>query len=82
MGVAASLSVSILRNGRLWGLFACHHTEPRHISLERRTGANRAYATDEIGRVHEPGRDFTERAAGMLAVPVSRTPRDFLVFFR
>ncbi|WP_407519538.1 HWE histidine kinase domain-containing protein [Methylobacterium oryzisoli] len=177
MGVAASLSVSILRNGRLWGLFACHHTEPRHISLERRTGAelfgqmfswilesrerevvaaqealsrethnrlmtamasggagldglavfaeelsgivacdglglwvngvitlqgmtptqeeftglvrflnrtaaSQVYATDEIGRFHEPGRDFTERAAGMLAVPVSRTPRDFLVFFR
>ena len=39
MGVAASMSVSILRNGRLWGLFACHHTEPRHISLERRTAA-------------------------------------------
>src|SRR5204862_503812 len=39
MGVAASLSVSILRDGRLWGLFACHHTEPRHISLERRTAA-------------------------------------------
>ncbi|MCJ2064733.1 GAF domain-containing protein [Methylobacterium sp. J-088] len=177
MGVAASLSVSILRNGRLWGLFACHHTEARHISLERRTGAelfgqmfswllearereaeaaqearsrelhnrlmgalasggtnleslsdflddlsaivacdgvglwvngeitlqgatptaeeftglvrflnrtaaSKAYATDEIGRVHEPARDFTERAAGMLAVPVSRTPRDFLVYFR
>ncbi|MDF9861376.1 light-regulated signal transduction histidine kinase (bacteriophytochrome) [Methylorubrum pseudosasae] len=39
MGVAASLSVSILRNGRLWGLFACHHMEARHISLERRTGS-------------------------------------------
>ncbi|MCJ2125165.1 HWE histidine kinase domain-containing protein [Methylobacterium sp. J-077] len=177
MGVAASLSVSILRNGKLWGLFACHHMEARHISLERRTGselfgqmfswilesrereaeaaqegrsreihtrlmsalasggtsledlsgfldelsgivpcdgiglwvngevtlqgatptaeeftglvrflnrtaASRPYAADEIGRVHEPGRDFTERAAGMLAIPVSRTPRDFLVFFR
>ncbi len=176
MGVAASLSVSIMRGGRLWGLFACHHTEPRHISLERRTAAelfgqmfswilesrerevlaaqealarethnrlmsamasgggldglagfadelsgivacdglglwvngeitlqgmtptreeftglvrflnrtatSRVYATDEIGRFHEPGRDFTERAAGMMAVPVSRTPRDFLVFFR
>ncbi|WP_336489899.1 HWE histidine kinase domain-containing protein [Methylobacterium nigriterrae] len=177
MGVAASLSISILRNGRLWGLFACHHTEPRHISLERRTAAelfgqmfswilesrerevvavqearsreihtrlmsamasggtslegladfadelsaivtcdglglwvngeiilqgttptseeftglvrflnrtaaSQVYATDEIGHFHEPGRDFTERAAGMLAVPVSRKPRDFLVFFR
>ena len=177
MGVAASLSVSILRNGRLWGMFACHHMEARHISLERRTGAelfgqmfswllearereaeaeqearsrelhnrlmgalasggtnletladflddlsaivpcdgiglwvngetalqgatptaeeftglvrflnrtaaSKVYATDEIGRVYEPGRDFTERSAGMLAIPVSRTPRDFLVYFR
>lgn len=39
MGVAASFSVSILRGGKLWGLFACHHLEPRHISLERRTAA-------------------------------------------
>lgn len=177
MGVAASLSVSILRGGKLWGLFACHHSEPRHISLERRTGAelfgqmfswilesrereaeiayeaksrelhnrlmgalasggtslenitgflddiagivtcdgigvwvngeitlqgatptaeefrglirflnrtatSRAFATDEIGKVHLPGADFTERSAGLLAVPISRAPRDFLVFFR
>ncbi|MCP6151395.1 GAF domain-containing protein, partial [Klebsiella pneumoniae] len=25
MGVAASLSISILVEGRLWGLVACHH---------------------------------------------------------
>ncbi len=177
MGVAASLSVSILRGGKLWGLFACHHSAPRHISLERRTGAelfgqmfslilesrereaeaayeaksralhdrlmgalasggtslenitaflddiagivasdgigvwvngeitlrgatptreeftglvrflnrtatSRAFATNEIGKVHPPGQDFTERAAGLLAVPISRAPRDYLVFFR
>src|SRR5262249_34878121 len=39
MGVAASMSVSILREDRLWGLFACHHYSPRHISFERRTAA-------------------------------------------
>ncbi|WP_238279387.1 HWE histidine kinase domain-containing protein, partial [Methylobacterium goesingense] len=52
------------------------------VRFLNRTAASRPYAIDEIGRVHEPGRDFTERAAGMLAIPVSRTPRDFLVFFR
>jgi light-regulated signal transduction histidine kinase (bacteriophytochrome)/CheY-like chemotaxis protein len=177
MGVAASLSVSILRRGKLWGLFACHHMEPRTLSLERRTAAelfgqmfswnlesrereaeavvqerargihnrlmgalasggtslenigdflddlaavvpcdgigvwvngeitlqgatptrdeftgiirflnraaaSRVYSTDEIGAAHEPARDFTERSAGLLAVPISRSPRDFLVFFR
>lgn len=31
--------VSILREGRLWGLFACHHYSPLHVSFERRTAA-------------------------------------------
>ena len=39
MGVGASMSVSILRDGKLWGLFACHHYSPQHISFERRTAA-------------------------------------------
>src|SRR6476661_1651966 len=39
MGVGASMSVSILREGKLWGLFACHHYSPRHISFERRTAS-------------------------------------------
>lgn len=177
MGVAASASVSILRHGKLWGLFACHHRKPLSLSFERRTTAelfgqmfslllegrererdaqyetearhahtrilslmadsespidsmqtfadefrklihcegfacyineqlilegetptreevlgivrflnrappSRIYRTDEIGAVHEPGRDFTERACGLMAIPVSRAPRDYLVFFR
>ena len=39
MGVGASLSISIMRNGKLWGLFACHHMGPRHISYEKRSSA-------------------------------------------
>ena len=31
MGVAASMSVSIIVNGRLWGLLACHHGKPRRV---------------------------------------------------
>lgn len=31
MGVAASLSVSLLRQGELWGLVACHHRTPRYV---------------------------------------------------
>ena len=177
MGVAASLSVSILQGGRLWGLFACHHMQPRRVSLNRRTTAellgqmfslllesrersadlaregqareihgrlmlkvaanasnfdnlsgfldevggivaadgvglwvdgqaklqgsapseaefldlvrflNRGpmseiYATDEIGRVYPPAQAYVDRAAGLLAIPISRAPRDYLVFFR
>ncbi len=31
MGVAASLSVSIVVGGRLWGMIACHHLTPRQV---------------------------------------------------
>jgi light-regulated signal transduction histidine kinase (bacteriophytochrome)/CheY-like chemotaxis protein len=37
MGVLGSMSVSILVEGRLWGLFACHHYAPRCPSFERRS---------------------------------------------
>ncbi|MEI4469682.1 histidine kinase dimerization/phosphoacceptor domain -containing protein [Frigidibacter sp. MR17.24] len=39
MGVRASASVSIVRDGQLWGLVACHHTEPRPIPLGARLAA-------------------------------------------
>src|SRR5579872_3264130 len=177
MGVGASMSVSILRDGELWGLFACHHYGPRHISFERRTAAElfgqmfswilenreresdvayearahqvqermmevaashahssgaiadflpdyrkmidcdgvavwsdghitlggetpteaevldlisfinrttpgRICASAEIAKVYAAGESFRDRAAGFLAIPISRTPRDCLVFFR
>jgi light-regulated signal transduction histidine kinase (bacteriophytochrome) len=33
METAASMSVSILRDGRLWGLVSCHHKEPKTVSF-------------------------------------------------
>lgn len=177
MGVGASMSVSILRDGKLWGLFACHHYAPHNVPFERRTAAElfgqmfsllmesrerdseSAYeararklhnqlvtvmaaeatrfdsivshldeiadllscdgigvwtggyatlqgvaptqeqfaglidhlarrdlgevlASHEIAAEYPAGRDFADRAAGMLVVPLSRPARDFLVFFR
>ncbi|HYO57857.1 ATP-binding protein [Archangium sp.] len=32
MGVAASFSLSLVKDGTLWGLIACHHSAPRHLS--------------------------------------------------
>jgi light-regulated signal transduction histidine kinase (bacteriophytochrome) len=177
MGVGASMSVSILRDGKLWGLFACHHYSARHISFERRTAAElfgqmfswiletrereatvayethaqqiqdrlistaathehsrraivdfiddyrgmincdgiaiwsdgditlsgetptetevkelvafinrtspgRITASAEIAKVYAAGGSFRDRAAGFLAIPISRAPRDCLIFFR
>ena len=31
MGVEASMTVSIVVAGRLWGMIACHHASPRHV---------------------------------------------------
>lgn len=177
MGVAASLSISILRGGKLWGLFACHHYAPKHISYERRTAAelfgqlfsltlesrereiearrqaearalhdrmmaavvgapqsadslspylddlcrlvhcdglalwlegrltlrdstpdasnvhalirvlrekdtHTVFATNDIASVLPSAASWAGKAAGMMAVPLSRAPRDYLIFFR
>jgi two-component system, chemotaxis family, sensor kinase Cph1 len=37
MGVGASMSISLLKNKKLWGLIACHHECDRYISYEIRT---------------------------------------------
>ncbi|MCK0119020.1 GAF domain-containing protein [Loktanella sp. F6476L] len=37
MGVGASMSISIIKDGKLWGLFACHHEAARYVDFERRT---------------------------------------------
>jgi light-regulated signal transduction histidine kinase (bacteriophytochrome) len=40
MGVRASCSVSVLPEEELWGLFACHHPEPKRIAPARRYAAS------------------------------------------
>lgn len=37
MGVQASMSVSIIMRGKLWGLIACHHGSPRVLSFQARS---------------------------------------------
>jgi light-regulated signal transduction histidine kinase (bacteriophytochrome) len=36
MGVGASMSISIVVNGELWGLIACHHNTPKVLSIPLR----------------------------------------------
>lgn len=177
MGVAASMSISIIVDGKLWGLFACHHQTPMALSHSKRGAAelfgqifsllltsklsqedtvterkvqaltsrftstmsttdaplqqmvpmlqefsefiaadgfgvmlngavhlegsspapdefsqivkllNRASANTIFGAHHlsaslPEAAQFADRAAGILAVPISRSPRDYIVFFR
>ncbi len=177
MDVAASMSVSILKDGELWGLFACHHRSPRYVDYERRTAielfaqlfsyelerkveaeirdeerdaralhdrlmvrlssgsdlvesfeivadelcqiiasdgvavfsegrytargstptaeefkalarflntapTGKIFATDSLSEFYPKAEDIADRVAGVIAVPISRTPRDYIVFFR
>ena len=177
MGVGATMTVSLIQDGRLWGMISCHHMSARHVGFEQRTTvelfgrllsfliadqeraelagyearmrnlqhqlgatllndgvpeqkiadmaeqlrellpcdglaicigdkvnlwgatptleelaelrllldrstASRILATDNLGSFHAPATGFVERAAGMLVVPISRSPRDYLIFFR
>jgi light-regulated signal transduction histidine kinase (bacteriophytochrome) len=36
MGVKASMSISLIKNKKLWGLIACHHQSPKYIPYEIR----------------------------------------------
>ena len=177
MGVSASLSISIVVEGKLWGLFACHHYAPLSPTFERRslaelfaqmfslrmesrerrdlveyerrardvsdrllgavasdetllrdpdwlgdiltsvipaegvgvwingsyafsgltpptddfrrivralngTAAGRVYATDRIGSLIDGAEAWAKDAAGLLAIPISRSPRDYVILFR
>lgn len=39
MGVAASMSLSIIIDGQLWGLVACHHYTPRTVTMVHRVAS-------------------------------------------
>ena len=177
MGVGASMTVSLVQDGRLWGLISCHHMSTRHVGFEVRTtvelfaqllsfiiaqqerdelasyearmgelqhqlgaaglrngareqrilnmvkqlcellpcdglaicvgdkvvlegstpsleelaelrksldctAAGQIFSTDSLSSYHAPAASFAERAAGMLVVPISSTPRDYVIFFR
>ena len=40
MGVTATLVVSLVREGKLWGLIACHHYSPRNLRFAVRAAAD------------------------------------------
>lgn len=39
MGVAATLTISLIHKGRLWGLIACHHYSAKNITPQQRIAA-------------------------------------------
>ena len=71
MGVAASLTLSLIHNSELWGLIACHHYgSPKHMSFETRAACETLarLASSQLGRMGE----LETRAARERASDVQR----------
>ncbi|KQS98502.1 SpoIIE family protein phosphatase [Cellulomonas sp. Leaf395] len=71
MGVAASMSISLLRDGRLWGLIACHHySGPHDPPYGVRAAAEflgSSLSLRLVARVEEDELEARLRAAGTLS---------------
>ncbi len=66
MGVGASMSVSIVINGRLWGLLACHHMGPKRVPYSIRMAADvlaQVIASTIQGLESREEAELVERAA-------------------
>lgn len=66
MGVAGTLSISIIVDGELWGLIACHHDSPKLIPLPLRIGA------ELFGQYFSLQIAVAERRAEYVAATVAR----------
>lgn len=70
MRVRASMSVSILRDGKLWGLVACHHAVPIYLPFEVRM------AVEHIAQAFAmqlAAREASEAAGARIAYSAIRT---------
>jgi chemotaxis family two-component system sensor kinase Cph1 len=62
MEVGASASISIVKDGMLWGLIACHHRAPRTISYERRMACQALAGSFALQvRAREEAEDYRQR---------------------
>jgi chemotaxis family two-component system sensor kinase Cph1 len=74
MGVAASMSVSLLRDGKLWGLIACHHHSGPHepdyetsATVELLAQLISSRIVDRLGQEQARLALATQRTLGLLA---------------
>lgn len=61
MGVTASMSISLVHEGQLWGLIACHHRAPKQLTYQTRTACELLGIVMSLQLVtKELGEDATE----------------------
>ncbi|MGF0114817.1 SpoIIE family protein phosphatase [Promicromonospora sp. Marseille-Q5078] len=80
MGVGASMSISLLRDGRLWGLIACHHYSGAHApSYAARSAAEflgSALSVRLVSQEEDDRSAAARRSAGVLSRLVAATRDD------
>ncbi|UAJ12113.1 GAF domain-containing protein [Polymorphobacter megasporae] len=79
MEVAASLSISIIVDGKLWGLFACHHPAARLPSFAYRTAAElfgEMFSMQLEGRLRREADMHDQRARALAALLVAEVAHD------
>ncbi len=77
MGVGASMSISILKRGELWGLFACHNDTAKDLPFDIRSAAELfgqlfafvldQHETDEERREREQAQQLHDKLMSQLA---------------
>ena len=69
MGIDASMSISIIRDGKLWGLFACHHYSPRILPRHLRAVCELFGSMFSLQlEAREKGERFEERLASRMVL--------------
>lgn len=79
MAVQASLSISIIVDGRLWGLFACHHYTPRLPSFAQRSAAElygQMFSLMLESREHRESGEYESRARAATDRMMAAVSRD------
>nr|MCU0527789.1 ATP-binding protein [Elainella sp. Prado103] len=56
MGVAASMSISLITEKRLWGLISCHHHTPKYVDYETRKACEFLGQIASVELVHQQDR--------------------------
>lgn len=73
MGVAASMSISVIIDGQLWGLIACHHYAPRTLTMAGRAAA------EMLGEFFSLHLDALRRRQALEAATAARQALDDLL---
>ena len=68
MGVAATLTISLLHGTRLWGMLACHHGSPKRIDAQLRAACRMLGQVFSLQVVAQEGRERTDYRARLAEV--------------